>query len=106
MAFDIDIAIVVCFLIINLAVGLYFGRGIKTIKQYAIGNRNFSTATITATIVATWIGGSDFALSLSETYRNGLWYVLAGMGYSLNLMVVAYFFSIKIKRVFVYGMVS
>jgi Na+/proline symporter/signal transduction histidine kinase len=95
MSYDIDIIIIASFLAINLVAGFYSGRGIKTIKEYAIGNRNFSTATLAATIIATWIGGSDFAISLSETYRNGLWYVVAGTGYAFNLMVVSYIFSLQ-----------
>ncbi len=98
MSFDLDIAIVVGFLLLNLGVGLYKSKGVTTIKEYALGDKNFTTATIIATIIATWIGGSDFALSISETYKNGLWYILAGAGYALNLMVVAYIFSNKIHE--------
>ena len=97
MNFDIDITIVVGFLLINLIAGLYYGRGVSNIKEYALGNQQFSTATITATIIATWLGGSGFALSISETYKNGIWYIFAGSGYAFNLMVVAYLFSKKIK---------
>ena len=57
MNFNIDIAIVVGFLIINLAVGLYFGRGVRNISDYALGGRNFSTGALVATIVSTWVSG-------------------------------------------------
>ena len=62
MSYNIDIIIIASFLAINLVAGFYSGRGIKTIKEYAIGNRNFSTATIAATIIATWISGSFFTV--------------------------------------------
>ena len=58
--FNIDTIIFVGFLIINIVLGLTSSRGIKTIREYAVGNRNFSTATIAATIVATWITGEVF----------------------------------------------
>ena len=61
---NIDILIVIAFLIINLIVGLHSGRNIKTIKEYALGNRNFSTATIAATIVATWLTVAQVLLLL------------------------------------------
>ena len=77
MNFDIDIAIVVAFLVINLAVGIYKGGNVISIRDYALGGRNFSTAALTAAIVATWIGGDNFALSLSETYSQGILFVLA-----------------------------
>jgi len=71
MKFDFDIAVIIAFLLLNLIFGLASGRGIKNIREYAIGNRNFSTATIVATIVATWIFGSVVSLNLIETYNNG-----------------------------------
>jgi hypothetical protein len=46
MKFDLDTTIIIGFLITNLIFGLFSGRGIKSIKEYAIGSRNFSTATI------------------------------------------------------------
>ncbi len=95
---NIDVIIIAGFLLLNLGVGLYYGRGVKTIKEYATGGRNFNTATLTATIVATWIGGSGFALSLSETYVQGIWYVVAGSGYAINLLVVSYFLNKKAEE--------
>ena len=95
---NIDTIIIVIFLAINLAVGFYYGRNVKTLRDYALGGRNYSTATLVATIVATWIGGSSFALSLSETYTQGLWYILAGSGYTFNLLVVAYFLNHRVSE--------
>ena len=66
MKFDLDIAIVVCFLFVNLAVGLYYGRRVTTIEDYALGGRNFSTGTLVSTIVATWASGSMFFITLSK----------------------------------------
>ncbi len=62
MNFDIDVAIVVGFLILNLSVGFYYGRGVTNIRDFALGGRNFNTSTLVATIVATWMSGSFFSL--------------------------------------------
>ena len=35
--FDIDIAIVVIFLVLTIVVGLGHGKSVKTIKDYALG---------------------------------------------------------------------
>ena len=67
MNFDIDIAIVAGFLALNLCVGLYYGKGVKNIKDYALGNQKFTTASLTATIVATWVGGNFFAFLVSKS---------------------------------------
>jgi Na+/proline symporter len=100
MSFNIDAAIIIVFLVINLVVGIYSGKNIKTIKEYAVGNRNFSTATIAATIIATWISGSDFAVAISETYKEGLWYLVAGAGDIFALLIIAHIFGPRMKEFF------
>jgi solute:Na+ symporter, SSS family len=51
LAHPIDVGILVVFLAINLVVGLRHGR-VTSMRDYALGGKNFSTATLTATIVA------------------------------------------------------
>ena len=91
MDFNIDIIIITSFLITNLLIGIYSGRGITTLKHYAIGNRNFSTATIAATIIATWIAGSSFSITTSETCNRGLYFIIPGLGDVLSFFIIAYF---------------
>jgi Na+/proline symporter len=67
MALDIDIVIFIAFLVINLFVGLAYGREVKTISDYSLGGRNFSTAALVSTIVATFVTGSAFFVTLSKT---------------------------------------
>ena len=98
MNFNIDSAIFIGFLVANLLLGLYSSRGIKTIKEYAIGDRNFSTATISATIVATWISGGIFFTIISESYSNGLYFMWAGSGDAICLLVVGYFFAPRLTE--------
>lgn len=93
MSFDIDSAIFIGFLMINLAVGLFYSRGIKNIREYAIGNRDFSTGAISATIAATWIGGGVLSQTITETYKNGLYFIIPALGDSLVLLVVGYFLA-------------
>ncbi len=98
MNFNIDIAIVVGFLIVNLAVGLYFGRGVNNIKDYALGGRNFNTNTLIATLVATWIGGSSLAIKVSESYNRGLYYISTGIFELLSFLIVAYILAPRMKE--------
>ena len=93
MNFNIDSAIFISFLIFNLAVGLFYSRGIKNIKEYAIGNRGFSTGAISATIAATWIGGGVLSQTITETYKNGLYFIIPALGDSLVLLVIGYFLA-------------
>jgi len=80
MEFDIDIAIFLAFLAVNLIVGLRYGRGVKTIKDYALGGRNFATGAIVSTMVASCVSGSGFFITLSKTYSDGLLYFIASLG--------------------------
>ena len=98
MSLNIDSTIFLVFIIVNLVVGLFYGFGIKNIKEYAIGNRNFSTMTIAATLVATWISGSTFFTNLSQTYNNGLYYIWAITGASLGLLLIAWFFAPRLSE--------
>jgi Na+/proline symporter len=94
----IDITIVVIFLAINLVIGFYYGRDIKNIKEYALGKRDFSTLTIAATIVATWIGGSSFSIAASEVYNEGLYYIIPGLADSFSFLLIAYFIAPRIAE--------
>ncbi len=84
---SIDLVIVAVFLLLNLIVGLRYGRQVKTIRDYALGGKNFSTGTLTATIIATWIGGSFMFYGIEETYSKGLYFILASLGGSLGLLL-------------------
>ncbi|WP_375332126.1 sodium:solute symporter family transporter [Candidatus Tisiphia endosymbiont of Temnostethus pusillus] len=90
LSWDWDTIIFSIFLIFNLAVGLFYSRGIKNINEYAIGNRNFSTSTITATIIATCIGGGFFSEAVSESYKQGLYFIIPAIGEPLALIIVGY----------------
>lgn len=85
---SIDAIIFIVFLIFNFTLGLFSSRGIKNIKEYAVGNRNFSVLTISATLIATFIGGEDFFGHLSEVYMHGLYYMWALiLGYFLLIFI-------------------
>lgn len=77
MNMDIDILIFIGFLIVNLIVGMSYGKNVKTINEYALGGRNFATTALVATIVATFTTGSSFFVIIAKTYSDGLPYVIA-----------------------------
>lgn len=95
---NIDLFIILIFLILNLIVGVYYGIGVNTLKYYAVGDRNFSTATIAATIVATWIAGSSFSITASETYSQGLYFIIPGFADSISFFIIAYFYAPRLLQ--------
>lgn len=88
--FQIDFILISVFLISNLAFGLWSGRNVKSIRDFALGGRNFSTVALTATLIATWIGGSEFSLIVSTTYSLGILVLFPLVGEICNLLITAY----------------
>ncbi|KJV72796.1 putative membrane protein [Orientia tsutsugamushi str. TA716] len=89
-ALNIDIILVGLFLIANLAIGLWYGKEVKSVRDYAISGSNFSTAALTATLLATWIGGGTFSFRLYEIYSIGILAVLGVIGHIFNFLITAY----------------
>ncbi len=93
MIASVDTIIFLGFLVVNIVLGLTSSRGIKTIREYAIGDKHFSTATIVATIVATWVSGEFFFTIVSESYSHGLHFIwIVVLGNFLCLFLTGYFF--------------
>jgi Na+/proline symporter/signal transduction histidine kinase len=92
MQFNIDTGIIIMFLVINFSVGLFYSRGKTSLREYAVGDKKFSTGTIAATIIATCIGGGFFSGAITESYRQGLYFIIPAMGEPLCLILIAYFF--------------
>lgn len=94
---NIDIAIVVMFLLLNLGVGLYYGRGVTNVREYALGDRNFTTASLVSTIVATSVTGSLFTVGISRTYTEGLYDLIPTCGIASSLYLSATFLIPRMK---------
>ncbi|MFY9589666.1 sodium:solute symporter family transporter [Rickettsia endosymbiont of Halotydeus destructor] len=92
---NLDTIIFLGFLLINLSFGLYHGRKVKTIEDYALGGRNFSTGALVSTIIATWIGGDYLFITLAEVYNTGLHYTIGCLGMVVCMLLSAYLFIPK-----------
>ena len=86
----IDVGIVFSFLMITLAIGVGSSGKIKTLKDYALGGRNFTTGALVATIVATYSSASGFFIDLNTTYTDGLFYIVAGLCMGIQLLITGY----------------
>jgi Na+/proline symporter len=76
------------FLLVNLFVGLWASKGVKSIRDYAVGDKNFSTGALTATIVSTWISGNFMLFYLAKVYADGWYFILPFLGDSLALLLI------------------
>ena len=98
MSFNIDVIVFITFLFITLIIGIWNGRNINSIKEYALGNKKFSTGALVATIVATWIGGDYLFITLSEVYTSGLHYAIGCLGMVACLLLNAFIFAPRMEN--------
>ncbi|MDD9140086.1 MAG: sodium:solute symporter family protein, partial [Candidatus Cardinium sp.] len=90
MVRHIDFMIIGLSLIGTLVIGIYYGRGIKTFQEYAVGNRKMSTSVIAISLIATIYGGSHLGVGLDQNYRQGFEILIMQ---SILVAVILYLFS-------------
>ena len=89
-----DQAIILGFLLITLVVGVFAGRGIKDIKDYAIANKAYGPPVLVLTLVATMIGGGSATGYTAQIFADGLIFTLAnGIGVFIGLMLLGRFIA-------------
>ncbi|AWN82304.1 High-affinity proline transporter PutP [Candidatus Cardinium hertigii] len=67
---------VMAFLLLTLVVGLYYSRKVTTFREYAVGNKDFATATLVATLLATDFSGSSLLRDVQQTHVQGFLWIL------------------------------
>ena len=92
-----EILSIILFLILNLIVGISYGRKVKTVRDYAIGDKNFSTGVLVSTIIATWISGQHFSSGLAERYKHGLILILCDYGMIVSFLLIAFVIAPRMK---------
>ncbi|MEL6413101.1 MAG: hypothetical protein AAFQ08_03180, partial [Bacteroidota bacterium] len=85
--FSIDHLIVYAFLLITLCIGLWAGRGIKDIREYAIANKMYGTGVLTVTFLATYLGGSNTIGIQKNILTHGIVAGVAIVGTSIMLLI-------------------
>ncbi|MEM7382891.1 MAG: sodium:solute symporter family protein [Bacteroidota bacterium] len=85
---NIDVIIFVVFLATNLVVGLLHSRQVVSLRDYSVGRKDFSTATLVSTIVVSWVGGWYVFEILANTYTDGLHFVIIISGAFICLWFV------------------
>ena len=93
-----DSIIVYAFLLITLLVGLWAGRGIKDIKEYAIANRIYGTGILTITLLATYVEAWNMIGFPGDIFADGLIQIIPTVGFGVIccLLFIARFIAPKI----------
>ncbi|MEM7589905.1 MAG: sodium:solute symporter family protein, partial [Myxococcota bacterium] len=86
----LDSAIVVAYLLITLAIGVWSGRHVSTMKDFCIGDRKMSTTALVMTMFATFVGGGLTIGLVEKVFHVGLVYVFIFLGLSLSKLLTGW----------------
>ena len=70
--FSIDYFVIYTLLFITLVIGLWAGRSVQNIREYAIGNKTFGITALVATFLATDIAGESILDLTGEVNKTGI----------------------------------
>ncbi|AXI24185.1 Sodium:solute symporter family protein [Cardinium endosymbiont of Sogatella furcifera] len=71
--------IVGAFLVLTLVVGIAFSRQDTTFREYAVGHKQFATATLVATVLATYYSGGGLIRNVQYSYKSGLYWIILAL---------------------------
>lgn len=94
---DIDLLIIVVFLVTTLAIGLYCSRSVTTFKDYVVGSRNMSTWVITISLIATIYSGRHLG-KLNGYYQKGLYMLILNLSSPVGFLLVSRFLTLRMKE--------
>ncbi|MDR2412024.1 MAG: hypothetical protein LBD66_00240, partial [Holosporales bacterium] len=95
---DIDLSIVVLYLVLTLGFGIWSGRGVRTIREFAVDNGKMSTWALYATIFATCIGGGSTIGVAEKAFSSGLVFPFIYLIGSLGLLFVGLFVAPRMEE--------
>lgn len=93
-----DLAIITIYLVGILVIGLWYGRGIKSLSDYAVAGKSYTAPIIFATLSASFIGGGFSMGNAEKVFRFGIMNILALFGFSLSQILIARFIAPRMER--------
>ena len=90
---SIDHLIVYASILLTLIVGLRAGRGIKTIREYAVANKMFGTTSLVFTYLATNLAGASIINTTSTIFLDGVIMTITLMGLIITFVIQALFIA-------------
>lgn len=85
----IDHVIVVAYLLFVLGIGLWAGRGLRTLRDYSVVHQQYSSVVVFATLAASFIGGGFSSGNAAKVFVFGIANIVALWGFSLKELLIA-----------------
>ena len=89
----LDYAIIIFYLSVVLLVGLWSGKGMKSLQEFSVSHRSYTSIVIFATLSASFIGGGFSIGNAEKVFRMGIVNIVALWGFSLKELLVAKFIA-------------
>lgn len=89
----LDHGIVIIYMLVTLVVGIYVGRNTKTIEDFAVGPRNFSTIALVSSVFASVADAGMTTGLVSSTYSVGAIFLLSFLGIVVSNLSVSFFIA-------------
>ncbi|NIP23392.1 MAG: sodium:solute symporter family protein [Phycisphaerae bacterium] len=90
-----DSAIIILYLSVILLLGLRCGRGMKSLQEFSVSHRSYTSIVIFATLSASFIGGGFSIGNAEKVFRFGIVNIVALWGFSLKEILVARYIAPK-----------
>lgn len=94
----IDLLIIGLYLLVMLCISLYFGFRTKTMREYAVANKAYSTPILVSAIIGTTIGGYATIGLAGQAYQVGLLAVFVFLAFVSELLLIAKFLAPQIAQ--------
>jgi len=94
----IDQMTIILYLGCVLGLGLWAGRRVNDLEEYAVAGRNYTAPIIAATLSASFIGGGFTMGNAEKVFTMGIVNIMALWGFSLKEMLVARFIAPRSRR--------
>ena len=95
------------YVLIMLGIGIYASQKTHSVAEFAVAGRRLPLWLCTATVVATWFGGSTMIGAAGSAYENGMLGVIADpFGGALCLALVGLFFVRLFRRLKFYSFIE
>ncbi len=95
---NIDLIIICAYMTVIFVMGLWAGRGMKNLKDYAIASHSYSAFVLFATLSASFIGGGFSFGNADTVFKSGIGPATALWGFSLTLILISLFIAPKVAK--------
>ena len=96
---SIDTGIVLAYLAMMVAIGLYASRKQGSVEDYFVASGKIGTLSIACLWLASWIGGASVVAGASNAYRSGIsagWYIGSMV---IGCLLFGLFFAARVNRI-------